>query len=489
MNDDLISRSQRAAETKAEYEASHRMTIERIARDVDTVLLALYEEINGKTIELPNSLECTADENNYRFKYAMKRDGLRIAIQKVSYNRSEYGTCFSRSYKTIAKLRVKNEENKTTVEMKNSGWFSRFGTSYSFFSELQLEDVKKTVNLVRKTRDELVSHFIHTAVGYVRSKEYVDRTLEPLKIGESTEIVVSGAKPADEPPSLEGMTIDGYKLIKLIETGGFGQVYLVESPTENKKIMKIPYRELGLKSLERELIATKTLDHPNIIRLEHVRFEGEHPYVLMSYEPGMKSLDKIGSNLNLEQRLSVLRQVAQALAYAHEKQVVHCDIKPSNILVTKEGNAKLADFGLAKFDSKTLQESIVVSAAHVVSAGLVHGTWNYLSPEVAQGAQPTITSDIYSFALTCFEALVGRLPYPAEDVTATLKKATATEHMITALRKALSVEQSERYQAATEFANVFFQKETELEKKMVEPLAEKPVKPQEKPHNEIMLEE
>jgi WD40 repeat protein/serine/threonine protein kinase len=207
-------------------------------------------------------------------------------------------------------------------------------------------------------------------------------------------------------------TIQGYELLERIGGGGFGVVYRALQSTIGrevavKSILPIYANEpnfIRRFEIEAQLIAR--LEHLHIVPLYDFWRDPEGAYIVMRWLRG----GNLGRALrdgpfDLEPAGLLLDQVAAALAAAHEQQVVHCDVKPSNILLDEEGNAYLADFGIAtdlRDGSKRIKEGEVVA-----------GSLKYLSPEQLRGQSATPQSDIYSLGITLFEVLTGRHPFPA----------------------------------------------------------------------------
>jgi serine/threonine protein kinase len=210
-------------------------------------------------------------------------------------------------------------------------------------------------------------------------------------------------------------------------------------------------------NLEREARVIARLQHPNIVAVYDVGEFGTHHYLVMEYVPGasLRQMLEERGRLPVAEALAYGAQVASALEYAHRQNVVHCDVKPENILVTAGGVAKVADFGVADTVTRTLDPA---------AAREVLGTIAYLAPEVLQGAPADPRSDVYSLALTLYEAVAGRLPFagttPAAIAGQRLASAApplrtfahdAPAELERVLARALAISQADRYQTAGEF--------------------------------------
>jgi serine/threonine protein kinase len=208
----------------------------------------------------------------------------------------------------------------------------------------------------------------------------------------------------------EGRRLGPYELVREIGEGGMGVVYLArraDGAFEKDVAVKIVRQELAtpqfLVRFQRERQILAKLEHPNIARLLDGGFAPE-PYFVMEYVEGQTILQYADSRkLPYDNRLRLLKQVAEAVDYAHQQGVVHRDLKPSNIFVDSNGHVKLLDFGIAawqQFDPKDAEIAPTVAMSPA-----------YASPEQARGEKTTRASDIYSFAMVAYELLTGVLPF------------------------------------------------------------------------------
>src|SRR5262249_20723344 len=154
------------------------------------------------------------------------------------------------------------------------------------------------------------------------------------------------------------------------------------------------------------------LDHPNIIPLYRHGIDDDLPWMALRYVDGGDLAARLASGpLNTSDGLAVLRAVASALDYAHSKGVIHRDLKPQNILLTRQGAAYLADFGIAK---------LLESADGQTATGDVFGTPAFMAPEQATHNPLGPWTDVYALAVICFRWLAGRLPFEADTPHAML---------------------------------------------------------------------
>lgn len=216
----------------------------------------------------------------------------------------------------------------------------------------------------------------------------------------------------------KGDKISEYILVERIGRGGFGEVWKARHEILPDKLVaiKIPTDERYIEQLRSEGILQHTLDHPNIVKTLGLSVTSTPPYFIMDLVAG-KSLRgrlKESGKLPVKEAVAIVEQIAQSLAYAHSKGVVHRDVKPENILIDEDGKAMLTDFGLGHVSqacsaSLALEGSLVTKEGHSIS-----GTLDYMSPEQRQGEEFGPESDVYSLGIVLFEALTGELPQPQD---------------------------------------------------------------------------
>ena len=201
-----------------------------------------------------------------------------------------------------------------------------------------------------------------------------------------------------------------YQLKKEIASGGMGHVFLAYQADLDRDVA-IKFLEVnkdgGREAFQRfkdEIKVCARLNHPHIVTLLDFDLENEFPYIVFEYIEGKTLKDKVKSQelKKLSDLLDIMAEVAEALDYAHSEGVVHRDIKPENILVTTDGSAKVADFGLAKLGGVTKVKT---------RSGDVVGTPAYMPPEQIEGKAYTGASDIYSFGAVLFDMAAGTPPF------------------------------------------------------------------------------
>lgn len=212
-----------------------------------------------------------------------------------------------------------------------------------------------------------------------------------------------------------GKKLDGrYEIRELIGVGGMANVYkaydVVEARTVAVKILREEYmnNDEFMRRFRNESRAISLLDHPNIVKVYDVIFSNRIQSIVMEYIDGITLKDYIDQEkvLRWKEAVHFTVQILRALQHAHDKGIVHRDIKPHNIMLLSDGTIKITDFGIARF-SRSTTKTITDKAI-----GSVH----YISPEQASGAFTDARSDIYSLGVMMFEMLTGKLPFEADTL-------------------------------------------------------------------------
>src|SRR5829696_7307512 len=212
-----------------------------------------------------------------------------------------------------------------------------------------------------------------------------------------------------------------YDVVRPLGSGGMGEVYLARDRVLGRDVaLKVLRKQYAgddefAERFKREAMSAASLSHPNIVQV-YDRGETEEgaSYIAMEYVPGGTLKERIlrDGPLEVEEAAGLGAQVAEALGAAHERGMVHRDIKPQNVLLTARGGAKVADFGIARAGS----------SATISRRGSVMGTAGYMSPEQALGQPATTKSDLYSLGVVLYETLTGELPYTADNPIAVSMK-------------------------------------------------------------------
>ncbi|MGH9461017.1 MAG: protein kinase domain-containing protein, partial [Vicinamibacteria bacterium] len=270
-----------------------------------------------------------------------------------------------------------------------------------------------------------------------------------------------------------GSTVAHYKILEKIGAGGMGEVYLAEDTKLKRRVsLKFLPEELTRNDERKqrfiqEARAAAAIQHPHIAAVYDVDEADGRTFIAMEYVPGQSLRKAIESGkLDFRRSLELGFQIADGLAKAHEKGVVHRDVKPDNVLVSEDGYAKIIDFGLAKLLEPLVSagDSAETETKLKTRDGLVMGTVSYMSPEQARGETIDARSDIFSFGVLFYEMISGRSPFQkksvAESLSAVLHEtppalSSSTElpaDVRRVLRKAMAKDLSERYQSMKDVA-------------------------------------
>src|SRR4029077_17875632 len=272
-----------------------------------------------------------------------------------------------------------------------------------------------------------------------------------------------------------GIKIGPYEILSPIGAGGMGEVYRAHDSRLGREVaLKILPESFArdqdrLHRFEQEARAVAALSHPNILAIHDVGQHNGSPFLVSELLEG-EALRDVLEHGALSQRKAIEYgvQIAQGLAAAHEKGIVHRDLKPENLFLTKDGRAKILDFGLAKLAQTNVERKVsdgVTLTSARTAAGMVMGTASYMAPEQVRGEPTDPRTDIFAFGAVLFEMLSGHRAFrrdtPAETMTAVLKEdpaelADPTHPISPALdrimRRCLEKSPEQRFQSAEDLA-------------------------------------
>src|SRR5215469_16172106 len=262
---------------------------------------------------------------------------------------------------------------------------------------------------------------------------------------------------------IEGSTLGRYELRHRIAQGAMSEVFLGYDLHVRRQIaIKVLYGsdEPFVRRFEREALAVGALSHDHILPLYDFGAQRPWYYLVMPFVEGGTLRDYLcmRERLTLDEAGSLLEQIASALQYAHNRGVIHCDVKPSNILLRLDGHAYLADFGLAKAKA---------NADTHPHSGTGIGTPEYMAPEQADGISDH-RSDIYSLGIILYQMLTGRVPFTADSPIAvslkhlqlppprpSLTNPDIPQDIEDLILRALAKKPEERYQEISDFSSAY----------------------------------
>lgn len=290
-----------------------------------------------------------------------------------------------------------------------------------------------------------------------------------------------------EQPSQSYLLNKRYRLLSPLGAGGMAVVYKAQDLALGRlvavKILREPHSSDPdfLARFQQEARSAANLAHPNIVTVHDFGRDGGRNYIVMEFIEGkdLKTLIKEGAPFKPDRALDLAIQICAGIGYAHRAGLVHCDVKPQNILVTPDGRVKVTDFGIAK---------ALASLQPGETTDVVWGSPQYYSPEQAAGEAPTPASDVYSIGVVMYEMLAGRLPFVASTQQAlammhlrdepprlTLFNPSLPETLERVVHKVLAKEPSARYRTADQLGRILISyRERGLELTGAQPIAETP---------------
>lgn len=205
-----------------------------------------------------------------------------------------------------------------------------------------------------------------------------------------------------------------YRILKSIGRGGMADVYLandliLDNEEVAIKVLRTNYQtdQVAVARFQREARAMAELSHPNIVAIRDIGEEDGQQFLVMEYVNGsdLKKYIQDHAPLSNQEVVRIMGEVLSAMTLAHQKGIIHRDLKPQNVLLTKDGTAKVTDFGIA----------VAFAETSLTQTNSMLGSVHYLSPEQARGSKATVQSDIYAMGIMLFEMLTGHIPYDGDS--------------------------------------------------------------------------
>lgn len=255
-----------------------------------------------------------------------------------------------------------------------------------------------------------------------------------------------------------------YEILKSVGFGGMAEVYLAKDVLLDRKIAvkvlrkKFLDSKTQLEQFKREARSAARLIHPSIVTIYDVCDEGDISYILMEYVEGvsLKAFEEQNGRMDPALAVALTAQLASALDHAHKHNIIHCDIKPQNIVLTEAMVPKIVDFGISR----------IVSNETMAFTASVVGSVHYFSPEQAQGLAVTAQSDIYSLGIVFYEMLTGKVPFDGNNAVSVARKQVeeqapplkefwpeAPDALQKIIDKALAKNREDRYATAEDMKN------------------------------------
>jgi serine/threonine-protein kinase len=257
-----------------------------------------------------------------------------------------------------------------------------------------------------------------------------------------------------------------YQLLHTLGTGGMAVVYrahdrMLERPVAIKILRQDFSGDADFRErFRQEARAAANLSHPNIVTVHDFGFDAGRLFIVMEHVPGtdLKTMMKQRGTFRLEEAINLLVQACEGIGYAHRAGLIHCDVKPHNMLVAPDGRLKVTDFGIAR---------ALASIQPDEQIDVVWGSPQYFAPEQAAGQAPSPASDVYSLGVILYEMLTGRLPFQSNDAEELARmhrdvkpvpprrlNMQIPEPLEQIILKVLSKEPSQRYRSADQLGRV-----------------------------------
>ncbi len=265
-------------------------------------------------------------------------------------------------------------------------------------------------------------------------------------------MAASGSVPA-------GTRVGRYEIVSLLRRGGMGEVYTAEDSSLGRRVaLKILPKERTsdperVARFVREARASSTLNHPSIVSVHDAGSDGDVHFLAMELIDGESLSEWMRKRRSVASRIEIAAQIADGLAKAHDAGIIHRDLKPDNVMVTRDGRAKIVDFGIAKLTEHGTSGSISTPTARV-------GTTAYMAPEQIEGKTTDRRTDVFALGVVLYELFAGRHPFAAEQYADTIHNIVHLEPSLDPIpeelrrivRRCLSKEVDRRYDSLRDVA-------------------------------------
>ncbi len=273
-----------------------------------------------------------------------------------------------------------------------------------------------------------------------------------------------------------GETLSHYEIVGKVGAGGMGEVYRARDPRIGREVaVKVIHSSLSQDSkrvarFEQEVRAAGTLNHPNVLAIYDVGHDRGTPFLVTELLEGETLREKIESGkLARRKAVEYAAQIADGLAAAHANNIIHRDLKPDNVFITRDGRAKILDFGLAKLTERDPENPVSTESPTeaLTEAGAVVGTPGFMSPEQLHGQPADARSDIFAFGVILYEMISGRHPFvggTAAEISASIMRdepapLSDDKHQVSptlerVVRQCLEKDPGERFESAHDLAHM-----------------------------------
>lgn len=269
-----------------------------------------------------------------------------------------------------------------------------------------INELKADSKPVEETRVLSVEDYLPGAAG-----EHEHEEKSPPVTEKSVKSVTAASKRASQPKSID-LVVPGYNIIKKVGEGGMASIYLAENDDDRSKVilkvLSLTDNESSnlLRRFMREYKLIGQIQHENVVQIYERAFASDYAYIAMEYFEYGDLADRLKNEIDSKTAINYLTQIAKGLGAAHEKGIVHRDMKPANILFRTHDSLAITDFGIAKTaENKRMLEK------QLTFEGELMGTIYYISPEQIEGTEADQRSDIYSLGVIMYKILTGKHPY------------------------------------------------------------------------------